>query len=195
VLGFLGLLVHTIRVHRDRWKAFLLAFLIHEGVVALDILIELWDISGDIFAFVAMKDSGNTDLFIAFAVCLVPSTVFSAGSVALKLLLVKRRTTLLKRHATPRALRRPSHAAGRMDFRLLCEVFLLRRSEQRHEEHKNANDAACYTACSYILLGLTEVWSRAAESGGLFVASMLHAGCAVLRPQHDLAPSHRSKQE
>jgi hypothetical protein len=193
---------HTIRVHRDRWRAFLLAFLIHEGVVALDIVFELWDISGDIFAFVAMKNSGNTDLFIAFAVCLVPSTVFSAGSGALKLLLVKRRTTLvkrrttlLKRRATPRAFRRPSHAAGRLDFRLFCEVFMLRRSEQRHEEHKNANDAASYMAYSYILLALTKVWSRAVESGGLFVASMLHAGCAVLRPQHDLAPSHRSKQE
>jgi hypothetical protein len=199
VLGFLGLLVHMIRVHRDRWRAFLLSFLIHEGVVALDILFELWDVSGDIFAFVTMKDSGNTGLFIAFAVCLVPSTVFSAGSVALKLLLVKRRATLLKRRATPRAPRRPSHAAGRMDFRLLCEVFMLRGSEQRHEEHKNANDAACYMAYSYILLALTEVWVQGCRVwgfvGGLFVASMLHAGCAVLRPQHDLAPSHRSQQE
>ena len=44
-----------------------------------------------------------------------------------------------------------------MDFRLLCDVFMLRGSEQRHEEHKNANDAACYTAYSYILLALTEV--------------------------------------
>jgi hypothetical protein len=103
-----------------------------------------------IFAFVTMKDSGNTDLFIAFAVCLVPSVVFSAGSVALKLLLLKRR-------ATPRAPRRPSDAAGRMDFRLLCDVFMLRGSEQRHEEHKNANDAACYKAYSCILLALTEV--------------------------------------
>jgi hypothetical protein len=85
---------------------------------------------GDIFAFVTMKDSGNTDLFIAFAVCLVPPVV---------------------------SPRRPSHAAGRMDFRLLCDVFMLRGSEQRHEGHKNANDAACYKAYSYILLALTEV--------------------------------------
>ena len=150
MLGFLGLLVHMIRVHRDRWRAFLLSFLRHEGVFALELLFELWDISGDIFAFVTMKDSGNTDLFIAFAVFLVPSTVFSAGSVLLKLLLLKRR-------AMPRAPRQPSHAPGRMDFRLLCDVFMLRGSEQRHAEHKSANDAACYKAYSCILLALTEV--------------------------------------
>jgi hypothetical protein len=172
VLGFLGLLVHMIRVHRDRWRAFLLSFLIHEGVVALDILFELWDVSGDIFAFVTMKDSGNTDLFIAFAVFLVPSTVFSAGSVVLKLLLLKRR-------ATPRAPRRPSHAAGRMDFRLLCEVFMLRGSEQRHEERKSANDAACYMAYSYILLALTEVWVQGCRVWGFVLRE--HAVCRMRR--------------
>jgi hypothetical protein len=47
LLGLLGLLVHMIRVHRDRWRAFLLSFLIHEGVVALELLFELWDLCGE----------------------------------------------------------------------------------------------------------------------------------------------------
>jgi hypothetical protein len=82
VLGFLGLLVHMIRVHRDRWRAFLLSFLRHEGVVALKVLFELWDISGDCFAFATVKDSGQQDLFIPFAVFLVPSLGFSVASMA-----------------------------------------------------------------------------------------------------------------
>jgi hypothetical protein len=45
-LGFLGLLVYLIRAHRDRWKAFLISFLKHEGVIALKVFSELWDISG-----------------------------------------------------------------------------------------------------------------------------------------------------
>jgi hypothetical protein len=46
LLGFLGLLVYMIRAHRDRWKAFLISFLKHEGVIALKVLWEVWDISG-----------------------------------------------------------------------------------------------------------------------------------------------------
>jgi hypothetical protein len=46
LLGFLGLLVHLIRAHRDRWRAFLISFLQHEGVIALEVLGELWDICG-----------------------------------------------------------------------------------------------------------------------------------------------------
>ena len=46
LLGFLGLLVYLIRAHRDRWKAFLISFLKHEGVIALKVLWELWDICG-----------------------------------------------------------------------------------------------------------------------------------------------------
>ena len=46
LLGFLGLLGHLIRAHRDRWRVFLVSFLKHEGVLTLKVLGELWDISG-----------------------------------------------------------------------------------------------------------------------------------------------------
>ncbi len=44
-----------------------------------------------------------------------------------------------------------------MDFRLLCDLFMLRTSQRRHDDLKSANDGARYQAYSYILLALTEV--------------------------------------
>jgi hypothetical protein len=124
-----------IRVHRDRWRAFLLSFLRHEGVVALKVLFELWDISGDCFAFATVKGSGQQDLFIPFAVFLVPSLGFSVASIGLKLWLLKRRTA--QRMDVRHALR-----SAPMDFRLLCDLFMLRTSQRQHEEDKSANDGA-----------------------------------------------------
>ena len=107
---------------------------INEGVVALELLFELWDISGDIFAFVTMKDSGNTDLFIAFAVCLVPPVVFSAGSVAQR-----------RAHRADPLMQRAGWTSGCSATSSCCVA-----ARQRHEEHKNANDAACYKAYSRV---------------------------------------------
>lgn len=149
LLGFLGLMVYMVRRHRDYWRAFLLAFLKHEGVIALKVLWELWDISGDLFMFVAIKDSGNPDLFVAFGVFIVPATVFSAATIGLKLWLLKRRTA--QRMDVRHALR-----SAPMDFRLLCDLFMLRTSHRRHDDLKSANDGARYQAYSYILLALTE---------------------------------------
>jgi hypothetical protein len=156
VLGFLGLMVYMVRRHREHWRAFLLSFLKHEGVIALEVLWEVWDISGDLFMFVAIKDIGNLDLFAAFGVFIVPATVFSAATIGMKLWLLKRRTA--QRMDARHTLR-----SAPMDFRLLCDLFMLRTSQRRHEELKSANDGSRYQAYSYILLALTEVWRRAAR--------------------------------
>jgi hypothetical protein len=150
LLGFLGLMVYMVRRHRDHWRAFLLSFLKHEGVIALKVLFEVWDISGDLFTFVAIKNSGNPDLFVAFGVFIVPATVFSAATIGLKFWLLKRRAA--QRLDVRHALR-----SAPMDFRLLCDLFMLRTGQRQHEEDKSANDGARYQAYSYILLALTEV--------------------------------------
>ena len=111
--------------------------------------------AGDFFAFVAVKNSGHQDLFVPFAVFLVPSLGFSAASIGLKFWLMKRRA--VRRAAKLQALRSPAGQLRRIDFQLLCDRFVLHRRQQRHEELKSANDAARYQAYTYIALALTEV--------------------------------------
>ena len=111
--------------------------------------------AGDCFAFVTVKSSGHDDLFVPFAVFLVPSLGFSAASIGLKFWLMKRRA--VRRAAKLQALRLPAGQLRRIDFQLLCDRFVLHRRQQRHEELKSANDAARYQAYTYIALALTEV--------------------------------------
>ncbi len=111
--------------------------------------------AGDCFAFVTVKNSGHDDLFAPFAVFLVPSLGFSAASIGLKFWLLKRRA--VRRTAKLQGLQLQAGQSRRIDFRLLCDRFLLHRRQQRHEELKSANDAARYEAYTYIGLAFTEV--------------------------------------
>ena len=141
--------------------------------------------AGDCFAFVTVKNSGHDDLFAPFAVFLVPSLGFSAASIGLKFWLLKRRA--VRRAAKLQGLQLQAGQSRRIDFRLLCDRFVLRRRQQRHEELKSANDAERYQAYTYIVLALTEVrFCLAAGCDGPVQLGLL-AGCAVLRPQYDLA--------
>ena len=111
--------------------------------------------AGDCFAFVTVKNSGHDDLFAPFAVFLVPSLGFSAASIGLKFWLLKRRA--VRRTAKLQGLQLQAGQSRRIDFRLLCDRFVLYRRQQRHEELKSANDAARYEAYTYIGLAFTEV--------------------------------------
>ena len=150
--------------------------------------------AGDCFAFVTVKNSGHDDLFAPFAVFLVPSLGFSAASIGLQFWLLKRRA--VRRTAKLQGLQLQAGQSRRIDFRLLCDRFVLHHRQQRHEELKSANDAARYEAYSHISLALAEVRRMAASAfSSPTDSAWLLPGCAVLRPQHDLAPSHRSQQE
>ena len=111
--------------------------------------------AGDCFAFVTVKNSGHDDLFALFAVFLVPSLGFSVASIGLKFWLLKRRA--IRRTATLQVRQLQAGQSRRIDFRLLCDRFVLHCRQQRHEELKSANDAARYQAYTYIALALTEV--------------------------------------
>ena len=111
--------------------------------------------AGDCFAFVTVKNSGHDDLFAPFAVFLVPSLGFSAASIGLQFWLLKRRA--VRRTAKLQGLQLQARQSRRIDFRLLCDRFVLHRRQQRHEELKSANDAERYEAYIYIVLALTEV--------------------------------------
>ena len=113
------------------------------------------DAAGDFYAFVAVKESGHQDLFVPFVVFLVPSLGFSLASIGLRIWLVKRAN--LRRTAHLRAPRQRPQRRARIDFRLLCERFVLQRRQRLHDEQKSANDAARYQAYSYVVLALTEV--------------------------------------
>ncbi len=111
--------------------------------------------AGDCFAFVTVKNSGHDDLFAPFAVFLVPSLGFSAASIGLQFWLLKRRA--VRRTAKLQGLQLQAGQSRRIDFGLLCDRFVLRRRQQRHEELKSANDAERYEAYIHIVLALTEV--------------------------------------
>ncbi len=111
--------------------------------------------AGDCFAFVTVKNSGHDDLFAPFVVFLVPSLGFSAASIGLKFWLLQRRA--VRRTAQLQGLQLQAGQSRRIDFRLLCDRFVLHRRQLRHEELKSANDAARYQAYTYIVLALTEV--------------------------------------
>ena len=115
--------------------------------------------AGDCFAFVTVKNSGHDDLFAPFAVFLVPSLGFSAASIGLKFWLLKRRA--VRRTAKLQGLQLQARQSRRIDFRLLCDRFVLHRRQQRHEELKSTNDAARYQAYTYIALALIEVCASA----------------------------------
>jgi hypothetical protein len=104
---------------------------------------------------VTVKNSGHDDLFAPFAVFLVPSLGFSAASIGLQFWLLKRRA--VRRTAKLQGLQLQAGQSRRIDFRLLCDRFVLHRRQQRHEELKSANDAARYEAYTYIVLALAEV--------------------------------------
>ena len=69
----------------------------------------------------------------------------------------KTKLWLLKRRTAQRMDVRHALRSARMDLRLLCDLFVLRTTQRRHEELKSANDGARYQAYSYIVLALTEV--------------------------------------
>jgi hypothetical protein len=141
---------------------------------------------------VTVKNSGHDDLFAPFAVFLVPSLGFSVASIGLKFWLLKRRA--IRRTATLQVLQLQADQSRRIDFRLLCDRFLLHRRQQRHEELKSANDAARYQAYTYVVLALIEVRFDLLPvlTAPAQLTLGLLPGCAVLRPQYDLAGSHRA---
>ena len=140
-----------------------------------------------------VKESGHQDLFVPFAVFLVPSLGFSLASIGLRLWLVKRAN--VRRTAHLRAPRQRPQQWARIDFRLLCERFVLQRRQRLHDEQKRANDAARYQAYSYVVLALTEVRCTAVCRSPLSDSTWLLPGCAVLHPEHDPARPHREYAE
>jgi hypothetical protein len=100
-------------------------------------------------SFISLKDSGQSDLFVAYATFLVPSVVASLLIMGLKIRLIVRRAG--ERNAKLAAPR--THKA---DFRWLAERFILHRDQHRHDELMSANRIALHKSYAYMLLAATE---------------------------------------
>ena len=102
-------------------------------------------------SFISVKDSGQLDLFVAYATFLVPSVIASLLIMGLKIRLILRRAG--ERNAKLAAPRTHTHKAN---FRWLAERFILHRDQHRHEELMSANRIALHKSYAYMLLAATE---------------------------------------
>jgi hypothetical protein len=104
-----------------------------------------------VLSFITVKDSGQLDLFVAFATFLVPSVIASLLIMGLKIRLILRRAG--ERNAKLAAPRTHTHKAH---FRWLAERFILHRDQHRHEELMSANRVALHQSYAFMLLAVTE---------------------------------------
>ena len=102
-------------------------------------------------SFISVKDSGQLDLFVAYATFLVPSVIASLLIMGLKIRLIVRRAG--ERNAK---LAAPGTHTHKADFRWLAERFILHRDQHRHEELMSANRIALHKSYAYMLLAVTE---------------------------------------
>jgi hypothetical protein len=98
-----------------------------------------------VLSFITVKDSGQLDLFVAYATFLVPSVIASLLIMGLKIRLILRRAG--ERNAKLVAPR--THKA---DFRWLADRFILHRDQHRHQELNGANMIALHKSYAYVLL-------------------------------------------
>ena len=108
------------------------------------------DGAGDVFSFISMKDSGQFDLFLAFATFLIPSVIASLLIMGRKIRMIVRRVG--ERNAKLAVAQ--AHRSGRPkpDFRWLADRFILHRDQHRHQELNGANMIALHKSYAYVLL-------------------------------------------
>ncbi len=160
------------------------------------------DIAGDLFTFYSLQSSGHTDLFVAFAIFLVPALLCSAASLGMKATLVIKRVAqrrgALKPSRPTASLSNDAVSTRRLGFRFLAERFVLHRDKERHGDEWSAATADRYEAYSYLLLVVAEVSERRPSLRPLphsdcWSTWLLAAGPAVLYHRYDPSGQNRER--
>ena len=103
----------------------------------------------------SVQESGHYDLFVAYAIFLVPSVIASLLTMGLKMQLIIRRFAK-RREKLAVVQQHCSLGRAKRDFFWLAERLILLRDQRRYEERKNANNIALHEAYAYMLLAATE---------------------------------------